>query len=33
MPNIVELKGITKIYNPQSKFPTQVLFGIDLAFA
>jgi lipoprotein-releasing system ATP-binding protein len=33
MPNIVELKGITKIYNPRSKFPTQVLFGIDLAFA
>lgn len=33
MPNIVELKGITKIYNPRSKFPTQVLFGIDLSFA
>jgi lipoprotein-releasing system ATP-binding protein len=31
--NIVELQGITKIYNQQSKFPTQVLFGIDLAFA
>ncbi|MCK7487214.1 MAG: hypothetical protein MZU97_18175 [Bacillus subtilis] len=31
--NIVELQGITKIYNQQSKFPTQVLFGIDLSFA
>jgi len=32
MPNIVELKDITKIYGEKTKFPTQVLFGINLEF-
>ena len=32
MPNIVELKKINKIYNAQSKFPTQVLYDVDLSF-
>lgn len=32
MPNIVELKNITKIYGEKTKFPTQVLFGINLEF-
>jgi lipoprotein-releasing system ATP-binding protein len=32
MPNIVELKKINKIYNSQSKFPTQVLYDVDLSF-
>lgn len=30
MRNIVELKGINKIYNPNSAFPTQVLFDVNL---
>jgi lipoprotein-releasing system ATP-binding protein len=29
---IVELKNITKIYGEKTKFPTQVLFGINLEF-
>ncbi len=33
MPNIVELKHITKIYGERTKFPTQVLFDINLDFA
>ncbi|MDD3957720.1 MAG: ABC transporter ATP-binding protein [Candidatus Izemoplasmatales bacterium] len=32
MPNIVELKDIVKIYGEKTKFPTQVLFDINLAF-
>jgi len=30
MPNVMELKGITKVYGEKVK--TQVLFGVDLAF-
>lgn len=32
MPNVVELLNIDKIYNPNSKFPTQVLYNINLDF-
>jgi len=32
MPNIVELKDIVKVYGEKTKFPTQVLFDINLAF-
>jgi len=32
MPNILELKNINKIYNLNSKFPTQVLFDLNLSF-
>jgi len=32
MPNVLELKNINKIYNPDSKYPTQVLFDINLSF-
>lgn len=32
MPNVVELHNINKIYNPHSKFPTQVLYNINLEF-
>jgi lipoprotein-releasing system ATP-binding protein len=32
MPNIVELIKINKIYGENTKFPTQVLFDIDLCF-
>ncbi|MBN2505027.1 MAG: ABC transporter ATP-binding protein [Bacilli bacterium] len=32
MPNLVELKSINKIYGEKSKFPTQVLFDINLEF-
>ncbi len=32
MPNVVELININKIYNPNSKFPTQVLYNINLDF-
>jgi lipoprotein-releasing system ATP-binding protein len=32
MPNIVELKNIVKVYGEKTKFPTQVLFDINLAF-
>lgn len=32
MPNIVELTNINKIYGETTKFPTQVLFDINLSF-
>jgi len=32
MPKIVELKKINKIYNANTKFPTQVLYDLDLSF-
>jgi len=32
MPNVLELKHVCKIYNENTKFPTQVLFNINLAF-
>ena len=32
MPNVLELKHVCKIYNEDTKFPTQVLFDINLAF-
>lgn len=32
MPNVLELKNINKIYGEKSKFPTQVLFDINLSF-
>jgi len=32
MPNVVELLNINKVYNPNSKFPTQVLYNINLEF-
>jgi lipoprotein-releasing system ATP-binding protein len=32
MPKIVELKQINKIYNANTKFPTQVLYDLDLSF-
>jgi lipoprotein-releasing system ATP-binding protein len=32
MPNVIELKHINKIYGERSKYPTQVLFDINLAF-
>jgi len=32
MPNVLELKNINKIYNQDSKYPTQVLFDINLSF-
>ncbi|MDD4354310.1 MAG: ABC transporter ATP-binding protein [Candidatus Izemoplasmatales bacterium] len=33
MPNVIELNQINKIYGEKSKFPTQVLFDINLTFA
>ncbi len=32
MPNVLELKHVCKIYNENTKFPTQVLFDINLGF-
>ena len=32
MPNVLELKHVCKIYNENTKFPTQVLFDVNLAF-
>ncbi len=32
MPKIIELQKINKIYGENTKFPTQVLYDIDLAF-
>lgn len=32
MPNVLELKNINKIYGEKSKFPTQVLYDINLSF-
>lgn len=32
MPNVLELKSINKIYGTKTKFPTQVLFDINLEF-
>jgi len=32
MPNVLELKNVCKIYNENTKFPTQVLFDINLSF-